>query len=179
MSVTPFRTVVADPPWSFRDKLPGAGWGAVKHYETMRIADLCKIKLPPIADDAWLFLWRVASQPRAALDVCEAWGFVPKTEIVWCKVTSSLRPRIGMGHYVRNAHEVCVVAIRGRPERLSASVPSWFMAERFGHSVKPDDFYDMVEELAPAPRVELFARRHRPGWVCIGDEVGNRLEIGA
>lgn len=39
-----------------------------------------------------------------------------------------------------------------------------FAAARTGHSVKPDAFYDLVERVSPAPRVELFARQPRLGW---------------
>jgi len=33
----PFRTIVADPPWPFGDKLPGPKRGAVKHYKGMSL----------------------------------------------------------------------------------------------------------------------------------------------
>ncbi len=29
----------------------------------------------------------------------------------------------------------------------------------------------MVERLSPGPYADLFARRQRSGWLCIGDEV--------
>jgi len=166
------RVLAADPPWPFRDKLPGNGRGAVKHYACLSLAEICTFPLPNMADDSWLFLWRVASMPWEALAVCKAWGFVPKSEIVWRKTTDDgTRIRIGMGRTVRNAHETCIVATRGKPKRLSAAVPSVFDAPRGAHSAKPDRFYELVEQLAPGPRVELFARRHRDGWTCLGDEV--------
>jgi N6-adenosine-specific RNA methylase IME4 len=40
------------------------------------------------------------------------------------------------------------------------------------HSQKPDEFYELVEKLCPAPRyADLFARTTREGWDCHGDEV--------
>ena len=41
-----------------------------------------------------------------------------------------------------------------------------------GHSVKPVEFYDLVESLCPAPRyADLFSRyRHNERWDCHGDE---------
>jgi len=41
-----------------------------------------------------------------------------------------------------------------------------------GHSVKPPEFYDLVESLCPAPRyADLFSRyRHNEKWDCHGDE---------
>ena len=81
------------------------------------------------------------------------------------------RVRIGMGRQVRNAHEVCLVATRGRPERLDAATPSVFFAPRLAHSAKPDEFYELVERLSPGPFAELFARRERDGWATCGDEL--------
>lgn len=169
-----FRTVLADPPWTFGDRLPGKGRGAAKHYECMPLAEICTYRLPPIADDAWLFLWRVGAQQREAMSVAAAWGFGPDpvSEFVWVKMTKDgSRPRIGMGRTVRNSHEVCLVFRRGRPERLSASVGSVVLAPRGRHSEKPEEVASRIEQLAPGPRVELFARRKRRGWTCLGLEV--------
>lgn len=165
-----FSCLVADPPWSFGDKLPGNGRGAVKHYQTMTLAEICTFELPRLAPDCWLFLWRVSAMPTEALAVVRAWGFVPKSELVWCKVKNK-RLQIGMGRSVRLSHETCIIAKRGKPERLSAAVPSVFFAPRGQHSAKPDAFYRVVEKLVPGPRVELFARARREGWTQQGLEL--------
>lgn len=95
----------------------------------------------------------------------------------------------GLGHHVRGAHETCLVCTTGAglsKLRLNKDVPSVFFADppkingetkdgkplqRVRHSAKPDEFYELVERLYPGPRVELFARNHRPGWTCFGDEL--------
>lgn len=87
------RVLVADVPWPFQDSLPGAGRGASKHYDTNPIDRVLAQPLPPMTDDAVLFFWRVAacdedpnrSFGELAYRVVRAWGFVPKTEIVWLK----------------------------------------------------------------------------------------------
>lgn len=167
------RILLADPPWSFDDKLPGPKRGAESHYQCMSIEDICRFELPELAPDCWLFLWRTGAHAREAFRVIDAWGFkYASSEIVWVKTTlDNSRPRMGMGRAVRNCHEVCLIAKRGKPVRLSASVPSVFMAPRRKHSEKPDAFYEAIESFAPGPRVELFARRTRPGWTCLGNEV--------
>lgn len=78
----------------------------------------------------------------------------------------------GMGHYVRHAHETCLVCVRGKPQILNHSTRSRFRAPVGAHSDKPEAFYKLVEKLVPGPRLELFARRHRRGWTCLGDELG-------
>ena len=36
----PVRTVVADPPWPYRDRLPGGGRGAAKHYKLLSLDEI-------------------------------------------------------------------------------------------------------------------------------------------
>ena len=214
LPAAPLHLLVADPPWPFKDKLPGPKRGAESHYRVLSIPDLLRFPLPPIADDAALFLWRVASQQREALDVAAAWGFVVKSESVWekrrrcgrCNGTGQVGRRLvmvqhatslegspvfcpncggagdnlqfGMGRSVRASHEVCLIATRGRPTRLSASERSVLVARmpedargRPIHSAKPDAFYDLAARLYDGPRGELFARRLRDGWWQDGDEL--------
>lgn len=166
-----FAVLTADPPWSFGDKLPGASRGAEKNYRVMSVEDICKLSLPQLAPDCYLFLWRVSSQVEEAYRVVRAWGFVPKSEIVWEKLTASGKPWFGMGRHVRASHETAIVAVRGRPKPISRSVRSRFAAVAGAHSAKPEAFYDLIETLAAGPYVELFARRQRPGWTCISDEM--------
>lgn len=166
-----YACIAADPPWKFGDSLPGPGRGAAKHYDVMDSAGICNFALPPLADDAVLFCWRVASMQQEALDVVKAWGFVVKSELVWRKVTKNGKRWFGMGRYVRAEHETCLIATRGRPQILSHSIRSVFEAPAGRHSEKPDEFFRIVEELCPGPRVELFARRHRANWTCYGNEL--------
>lgn len=187
-----YKVIVADPPWSFGDKLPGKTRGAERNYRVMSAREVERCE--PYADlvhrdtepDALLFLWRVASQVEEAMGVARAWGFVPKSEIVWVKTTknsyevdeplerpSFFKLHFGMGRYVRAAHETCIVAARGKAAALvkDHSVRSVFFAPVGRHSQKPEAFFDLVERLSGGPYLELFARRFRRGWTCMGDQV--------
>lgn len=204
----PFRVLLCDPPWAFKDKLPGRGRGASKHYGCMHIEELKRFELPPLAKDAVLFMWKVAAMPQEALDLVRAWGFTPKSEIVWekrrkcgpchgggsrvrrgiasiCKGCDGLgtRPAFGMGHYVRAAHETCIIATRGRPQKhdttSARNVRSTFEAlmptdgrGKLIHSAKPDEINRIAERLYPGPYVEIFAGRQLHGWTCLGNESG-------
>lgn len=168
------RVLVADPAWGFRDNLPGPGRGARRHYRCESLDDIKAFRIPVMAPDSWLFLWRVAAMQREALEVVDAWGFRLVSEIAWVKTRKDGQPHGGgMGHYVRNSHEVCLIAVRGKASslRLSKAIPSVIFAQRGRHSEKPEEFYQLVERLVPGPRVELFARRRRRGWRCFGDEL--------
>lgn len=171
-SFPPARVLLADPAWSFQDALPGRKRGAVKNYQCMTLEQVKTFPLPPLADDCVLFLWRVASMQRAALEVMEAWGFgEPKSEIVWEKTTKNGKKHFGMGRYFRNTHEVCLIGVRGRYRKPLSSVRSSFEAPVTGHSSKPLVFYDIIESMYEGPYVELFARRHRLGWYSIGNQL--------
>lgn len=55
----------------------------------------------------------------------------------------------------------------------------WFTWSRGAHSAKPEAFMDMVEQVSPGPRLELFARRQRLGWDTWGNEALNHVDLGA
>jgi N6-adenosine-specific RNA methylase IME4 len=48
------------------------------------------------------------------------------------------------------------------------------------HSEKPEAAYQLIERLIGglSPRVELFARAARPGWECMGNELGTEIGFG-
>jgi N6-adenosine-specific RNA methylase IME4 len=167
------RALVADPPWPFEDSLPGGGRGAAKHYDLMTVEEIKAFPMPAFDPaGAWLFLWRVASMQPDALDVLRAWGFTLKAELVWVKQTQHDKLAFGMGRYVRNAHEVCLIGVRGRVRPAVRNIRSVFYAPVGRHSQKPDEFYDIVRALVPEePRVELFARQVQPGFYAHGREL--------
>lgn len=173
--VSPARVLVSDPPWQFDDVLPGPGRGAEKHYEVMTLDEIKAFPLPRMQRDSLLFLWRVSSQVEEAYQVVRAWGFVPKSEIVWLKQTDPVNARsrrhMGMGHSVRHEHESCIIATRGSPVIQDHSIRSTFEAPIGIHSAKPDLFYQIVQQLSFGPHVELFARKVRPGWRQFGFEM--------
>lgn len=172
--IEPAMSLVADPPWRHGDKLPGPKRGAASHYETMSETELCRMELPPLADDCWLWMWRLHTHHAEAVNIAKVWGFNPKpcSELVWIKQTKNgARVRMGMGHSLRMAHEVCLLFKRGRPKKADAGVPSVILAPRLEHSRKPDEFYRVVDRfVGDVPRVELFARRQWPDWTCLGDQ---------
>lgn len=174
-----FRVLCADPPWKFGDRLPGDSRGAEKNYPCLSVDELVDFQLPTLDDDCVLFLWRVAAMQQEALDVVKGWGFTVKTEVVWLKKTANGNRWFGMGRTLRAEHEVCLVATRGRPLALNHSTRSTFVTDFEGlsapvkkHSEKPEEFYRIVETLFAGPYCELFARRQRPGWTCLGNEAG-------
>ena len=173
----PFRVLCADPPWRFdlgTSTKPSKFRGTVdQHYQAMTLADIKAFEIPTILKDSTLILWRVAALLQDALDVAKAWNFVPKAEIVWRKQTKLGNRHFGMGRQVRMEHETALICARGRGAPVkNKSIRSVFDAPVGRHSEKPEIFYtEIVEQLYDGPYCELFARRPRPGWLCLGDEL--------
>lgn len=168
-----YAVIYADPPWGYRNK--GTRAAAARHYQTMTLAD---IKALPVADiaavDCALFLWSTFPMLPEALAVIEAWGFQYKT-LAFCWIKRNRKSPgwfWGLGNWTRSNPEVCLLAVRGRPERVSAAVHSLIEAPVGRHSAKPPQARARIEALmGDVPRIELFARERAPGWDCWGDEV--------
>jgi N6-adenosine-specific RNA methylase IME4 len=115
-----------------------------------------------------LFLWAPAPLLTDALSVMTAWGFEYVTNMVWVK------DKIGVGHWVRNRHELLLIGRRGEfPTPEPANRPSSVIeAPRREHSRKPDEAYEIIEAMYPElPKIELFARHARPNWSAWGNEI--------
>lgn len=169
-----YRTIVADPPWpSMHQRSTYHRGKPERHYATMPVDAICEMDVDALAaPDAHLWLWGVNRVMEDAYRVVRAWGFTPMSLLTWCKKGP------GMGYYLRNNTEHCIFATRGKPMVPDkAAIASWYLWPRNRHSEKPDPFYDLVEQVSPSPRVELFARRERLGWDCWGDEVHSTVEI--
>jgi len=172
-----YSIIYADPPWRFSNKNTGGSMvsGAAYHYSTLTVEELCALPIRELAnDDCVLLMWWVASQPLEALRVMESWGFTLKTMtgFTWVKLTKNEKPHFGMGFYTRAGSENCLIAVKGKPKRVNASVRSVEIAKVGSHSEKPPVIRDrIVTLLGDLPRVELFAREHPTGWDVFGDEV--------
>lgn len=110
---------------------------------------------------------------REALDLIEAWGFQYKTiAFNWIKQNKSGNGLFwGLGNYTRSNSEICLLATKGKPKRVSAAVHSVVISPIERHSKKPDEVRDRIVELmGDLPRIELFARSGADGWDCWGNE---------
>jgi hypothetical protein len=80
---------------------------------------------------------------------------------------------VGLGRWLRGQTEHVLLAVKGKPVVKLKDQRTWFEAPIGKHSEKPDALFHIVESLcpaAPAARLEMFARRARPGWTLHGNE---------
>lgn len=177
-----FTAIYADPAWSYRNRTIRGG--AEHHYPTMTLEQICALKVSALAaENAALFLWATWPTLPDALKVIAAWGFVYKTcAFDWVKLTARGAPSFGLGHYTRGNSEPCLLATRGRVQRVDAGVQQIVLDESFQqetvfaprgeHSAKPREVRDrIVRLLGDVPRLELFAREHTPGWHAWGNQL--------
>lgn len=196
-----YRTIVADPPWPINWPSSGtrrAGKTAAAltapcmnkdyirrplPYETMSVEEITALPVVElVADDANLFMWtldRFVIDGSAAA-IVEAWGFAPRAHmLVWRKRSA------GLGRIFRPAHELMILGRRGDSALAELSLPTVFDWKQpyvngaKAHSAKPDGALDTIEQLSPAPRLEMFARRNRLGWETWGNEALEHVELAS
>lgn len=168
-----YSIIYADPPWSYNDK--GCNGAAAKHYNTMSPEELRRLPIKDIAEkDCILFMWATYPKINEALQLISAWGFQYKTvAFQWIKQNKSGKGFFfGLGRYTRGNSEPCLIAVKGKPHRVSAGVRQLVVSPIGIHSRKPPEVRDKIVELmGDLPRIELFAREIVPGWDCWGNEI--------
>lgn len=171
-----YSIIYADPPWSYSDS--GCSGAAAAQYATMSINELKQLPVNPAvggiaADDCVLFMWATYPKMQEALDLIEAWGFKYKSiAFQWIKQNRSGNGYFfGLGRWTRGNTEPCLIAIKGKPKRISAGVGQLVFSPLRRHSQKPAEVRDKIVELmGDLPRIELFAREAAPGWDAWGNE---------
>lgn len=212
-----FDVIVADPPWSFSDKLTMSQVkrGAESQYDVLTTQGLKNLDVESIASEgSMLALWVPSSLLQDGLDVMEAWGFEQKQTFVWVKTKKELLSSLvgdlssylrglkkfktnngdvpykavveiiqewdvhnvlnfGMGRLFRNTHEIALIGKRGKvyDNLKNKSQRSVLFDMNLKHSAKPEGLQDRLDLMFPlGNKLELFARRERAGWTCVGNE---------
>ena len=169
-----YNVIYADPPWTFKtfsDK--GKDRSPENHYNVMSLKDICNLPISKIANDnSVLLMWVVDPLLDKAFEVINAWGFKYKTVgFTWAKTNrKSMGFFTGLGYWTRGNPEMCLLATKGKPKRISKSVPQLVVEQRREHSRKPDIMYNHIENLLEGPYIELFARTQRSGWDSWGNQ---------
>lgn len=171
-----FKTVVADPPWrptlNSGFKCDKSKAYPEKFYPTMSLDEICDLK-PPLATQSHLYIWCIAQHVDWGYTVARAWGADPI--ILWTWKKSGL----GVGRFRCNTEYILVSRIgsrHGNPfgsggRHSQATNGTCFEWERGRHSEKPYEFYELVEQLSPPPRLDMYARKTRPNWCSWGNEL--------
>ena len=187
-----YGVVVIDPPWPLvtLPQIRGGEVGAT--YSSLSLAEI-RERPPPVGAPGWVFLWCTDRHLWNARELLAAWNLEYGGMMVWAKNGGVKRPDgwTGNGEYVLLGvsdpppAELVVIGRAGKPRYadtrrffavyppLSATPAERAAWKRRGHSEKPDGFFALVERVCGnVSRLEMYARRPRPGWDVWGDQSG-------
>jgi N6-adenosine-specific RNA methylase IME4 len=161
-----YSCLVIDPPWPMEkielDKMP---WQVGFDYPTMSEEELAAWPLPQMADaDCHLYLWTTHKYLPTALRLAERWGFNYQCLMTWVK-SRGFTPFSWM-----YSTEHVLFCRKGNLPLLKLGMRLDFQGKSRQHSRKPDEFYDIVRQASPAPRLDIFGREQREGFDVYGNE---------
>lgn len=167
-----YNLIVVDPPWpmgSFYADSSGQRRETSPNYDVLTIDEIKRLPVLRIAaQKCVLFLWTIRRHLHESFHLLKDYGFTYYLTMVWHKSRA-----MSLSGFYWNA-EFILVGYRGKgalpqfPKR--PVVRTCFQADSHGHSIKPDEFYEMVKVFGDK-RIDLFARKEREGWDVWGDEV--------
>jgi len=184
-----YEVIVSDPPWSFSDNLvkmkKPVKRSAQSQYQTLSVGEIVGLDVPDLVNPVGclLALWCPSTLLPEGLEVMNAWGFKFKQTFIWIKLKKDFAleedwnrgTRVGMGRLFRQSHEIALIGTSGKsvyPFLEDHSQRSVAFDFNQGHSIKPNTLQERLEIMFPtANKLEMFARRTRTGWTCIGDAV--------
>lgn len=163
-----YPVILIDPCWRYQFEYSENRF-VENHYPTMSLDELKDVPIPDIAaDDSIIFMWATSPKLAEAMELIDFYGFQYKTSAVWEK------DKIGMGYYFRIQHELLLVGTRGKfpAPPPDTRVSSIIRADRKRHSEKPVQVYEIIDRMYKnLPKIEIFSRCKRRGWVSWGNEV--------
>ncbi|CAG8507595.1 4250_t:CDS:10 [Ambispora gerdemannii] len=169
-----FDVILMDPPWQLATHAPTRGV-AIAYQQ---LPDVCIEELPiaKLQQNGFLFIWVINNKYAKVFDMMKKWGYTYVDDITWVKQTVNRRMAKGHGFYLQHAKETCLVGKKGiDPPGTRYSISSdVIFSERRGQSQKPEELYEMIEELVPDGKyLEIFGRKNnlRDYWVTIGNEL--------
>jgi len=175
-----YNTIVIDPAWNISmsgDVKRGREKRAKRlGYKTMTLEQIKQIPINQIANKgSHIYLWTTNKFLREAFNVFDSWGVNFHLILVMVK-PSGIAPAMG---YVFGT-EFCLLGFYGKPMQkfLDIGKLNWIkhLNKHGNHSVKPDEFYNLVREMSPEPRIDIFSRRIIAGFDCWGDESSNEKQ---
>lgn len=168
-----YQCLVIDPPWPIekieRDERPNqVGFD----YPTMMIEELMALPVQALAgDDCHLYLWTTHKFLPDALNLAAAWGFRYQCLMTWVK-------NVGFTPFSwMYSTEHVLFCRRGSLPLEKMGMRLDFHAKVREHSRKPDEFYNLVAQASPGPRLDMFSRESREGFEQWGFESQKFQEI--
>lgn len=164
-----YHTIVIDPPWPvqkiLRDERPNQD---IFDYSTMTIEEIGKLPIADLADldGCHVYLWVTHKFLPDGLKLFKQWGVKYECIMTWVK-------NVGFTPFSwMYSTEHILFGRIGSLEVQRKGLKLNFTGKVREHSRKPDEFYELVRQASPNPRIDLFSREARDGFEQWGDEAG-------
>ncbi len=166
-----YQTIVIDPPWPMekitRDVRPNQ---FDFDYPVMSIEEIKNFKLPVNPEGCHVYLWTTQKFLPIAFSVFESWGIKYECLLTWVK-------NVGFTPFsFMYSTEHCLFGRCGSLSLLKLGKRLDIAAKVRQHSRKPAEFYDLVREVSPEPRVDIFSREPHEGFDQYGNETAKFTE---
>lgn len=162
-----FRTIVIDPPWAIekigREVRPNQ---FDIDYPTAPVEEIMAFPIPSLAceDGCHIYLWTTHKHLPDAFAILGAWGANYECLLTWVK-------NVGFTPFSwMYSTEHCLFARIGNLPLLQLGKRLDFQAKVREHSRKPDEFYNLIREVSPEPRLDYSGREPRTGFTVYGNE---------
>ena len=148
-----YDLIVVDPPWkyenqfkTFNNRDSTEDWP----YKTVGLKEIYDLPIQSLSHDtSFVFLWTTQKYLFDSKAIIEKWGFNYICCMTWEKTfgVSSGVPMKGFRFcsefiVVGSKHKVKPISPKGQP-----LIPCSFRAPNLGHSIKPQEFYKLIEHL--------------------------------
>jgi mRNA (2'-O-methyladenosine-N6-)-methyltransferase len=168
-----FDVILMDPPWQLATNAPTRG--VAIGYQQLPDWAIQDMKIPLLSQNGFIFIWVINNKYVRAFELLNAWGYTFVDDLTWVKRTVNRRMAKGHGYYLQHAKETCLVGKKGDvPGCVFPTGSDVIYSERRGQSQKPEELYELIEQLVPNGKyLEIFGRKNnlRDYWVTIGNEL--------
>lgn len=163
-----YRTIVIDPPWEIekiqREVRPNQ---IEMDYPMMNIEEIKDFPISNLFDKkgCHVYLWTTHKHLPDALDVFKSWNVSYQCVLTWIK-NVGITPFSWM-----YSTELVLFGRVGSLSLFKNGLRIDFYGKVREHSRKPNEFYDLIKQASPEPRIDVFSREKRNGFAQYGNEV--------
>ena len=173
-----YGLILADPPWKQakggKKSVRPTSSGTTLDYPVCSLEEIkehLKEAAKHTTENSILFLWTIDKYLFEAQQIAEELGYKLHARMIWNKVVG-----IPAAFTVRYGHEYLLYMYKGKLLPVATGergkIHTVFVEKVQRHSKKPEISIEIINRLYPSlEKLELYARQHRDGYDCWGNEV--------
>ena len=176
-----YDLLVLDPAWAYKPSAKLHRQVAAV-YKTSKPKDWYDWDIKGLCQPyARVWIWTTSPKINECRKLAEAWGLVyTGNQFFWKKGNSKSPSPLSFMGQCEFAMCFKLKKSKGWPFKKKTSPGNFLETKALPHSAKPEQFQDLLEGMYGTPSeldyCELFARRYRPGWDCVGNELNGTIE---